>query len=171
MLKIATIPYPIATKYKSLFGQAEPIVKNPIWLNCFARGIDGRVYRKWFDNNAGWKPSDFDWQPLGGGITDYPVAVAWSSNRLDIFARGVDSVLYHNYGSNNDKPLAGWELLGGLIQGSPTVVSWGTNRIDIFARGTDNRIYHKWWDGKGWKPSQLDWQPCRGLEHLSLLPQ
>ena len=90
MLKIATIPYPIATKYKSLFGQVEPIVKNPIWLNCFARGIDGRVYRKWFDNKAGWKPSDFDWQPLGGGITDYPVAVAWSSNRLDIFARGVD---------------------------------------------------------------------------------
>ena len=68
MLKIATIPCPIATKYKSLFGQAEPIVKNPIWLNCFARGIDGRVYRKWFDNKAGWKPSDFDWQPLGGGL-------------------------------------------------------------------------------------------------------
>jgi hypothetical protein len=162
MLKIATIPCPIVTKYKSLFGQAEPIVKNPIWLNCFARGVDGRVYRKWFDNKAGWKPSDFDWQPLGGGITDYPVAVAWSSNRLDIFARGVDGALYHNYGSNNDKPLAGWELLGGQILGSPTVVSWGTNRIDIFARGTDNGIYHKWWDGKGWKPSQLDWQPLGG---------
>ena len=90
------------------------------------------------------------------------MAVAWSSNRLDIFARGVDGALYHNYGSNNDKPLAGWELLGGQILGSPTVVSWGTNRIDIFARGTDNGIYHKWWDGKGWKPSQLDWQPLGG---------
>jgi hypothetical protein len=162
MLKIATIPVPIVTKYKSLFGQVEPIVKNPIWLNCFARGVDGRVYRKWFDNNAGWKPSDYDWQPLGGVITDYPVAVAWSSNRLDVFARGVDGALYHNYGNNNNETLAGWESLGGQILGSPAVVSWGKNRIDIFARGLDNGIYHKWWDGMGWKPSQLDWQPLGG---------
>ena len=164
MLKTSTIPFPIVTRFKSFIGQVEPILKNPIWLNCFARGVDGRVYRKWFDNNAGWKPTDSEWQPLGGGVTDEPVAVAWSFNRLDVFARGVeDGALYHNFGKNNSETLAGWESLGGVIQGSPAVVSWGKNRIDIFARDMENGISHKWWDGNGWKPSQDAWQPLPAL--------
>ncbi|KAJ6553881.1 hypothetical protein B0H10DRAFT_2241694 [Mycena sp. CBHHK59/15] len=38
----------------------------------------------------------------------------------------------------------------------------GPNRLDIFGIGTDSSLYHKWWDGKSWGPSLLDWENLGG---------
>jgi hypothetical protein len=87
-------------------------------------------------------------------------AVAWASNRLDIFVRGTDGALYHKYwdGSHWGPSVSNWEWLGGFIVGAPKVVSWGPNRLDIFVRGGDGALYHKYWDGAHWGPSVANWE-------------
>ena len=88
------------------------------------------------------------WEWLGGVLESPPVAVSWAPNRLDVFAEGTDSALWHRWwdGSN----WGGWESLGGVLTSPPTVVSWGPNRLDAFVLGTDSALYHRWWDGSAW---------------------
>lgn len=52
------------------------------------------MHRNW--NGMSWS----GWQSLGGIITSDPGAVSWGGNRLDVFARGADSHLWHIYTQN-----------------------------------------------------------------------
>jgi hypothetical protein len=90
----------------------------------------------------------FGWESLGGAILEEPECVSWGSNRIDCFARGTDSAMYHRWW--NGSSWGGWENLGGIILEEPKCVSWGPNRIDCFARGTDAAMYHRWWNGSSW---------------------
>ena len=111
------------------------------------------------------------WESLGGVITSTPNAVSWGPNRLDIFARGTDSALWHRWW--NGSSWGGWESLGGAIQSEPRAVAWGPNRLDIFAVGNDHALWHRWWDGSAWRgweslggvltsePSVVSWGPNR----------
>ena len=89
------------------------------------------------------------WEGLGGQFTSGPAVASWASERLDVFARGTDDLLYHMSWT----PGSGWQgwegLGGGEITSDPAAVSWGDGRIDVFARGTDNAMYHKYYDN-GW---------------------
>jgi RHS repeat-associated protein len=75
-------------------------------------------------------------------------AVAWSANRLDLFARGRDGAMHHRCWDGSH--LGGWESLGGQIVGAPSAVAWGPKRLDVCVRGIDPAVYHKWWDGRQW---------------------
>ena len=90
------------------------------------------------------------WESLGGTTTSAPAAVSWGPNRIDVFARGTDSALWHKWfaGSWSD-----WESLGGILTSGPAVCSWASARLDVFVRGTDSALWHKWWDG-----SWSDWE-------------
>src|SRR5580692_10041021 len=81
-------------------------------------------------------------------VTSIGSAVAWGPNRLDVFARGSDQALWHQYW--NGSKWAGFQSLGGELADEPVSVSWGENRLDVFARGGGNALYHKWWDGSAW---------------------
>lgn len=95
------------------------------------------------------------WESLGGVVTSAPAVCSWSSGRLDVFARGTDSALWHRWYDNG---WSGWESLGGVITSAPTAVSWASGRIDVFARGGDSALWHKWYDG-GWS----GWESLGGL--------
>jgi hypothetical protein len=97
------------------------------------------------------------WESLGGVLSSEPRVVAWAPNRLDVFAVGTDSALYHRWWDGS--AWGGWEGLGGTLVSPPEVVSWGTNRLDIFAVGTDHALYHRWWDGTAWG----GWESLGGL--------
>jgi hypothetical protein len=111
------------------------------------------------------------WESLGGVILEEPNCVSWGPNRIDCFARGTDSAMYHRWW--NGSAWGGWENLGGIILEQPECVSWGVNRIDCFARGTDRAMYHRWWNGTTWggwenlggillnSPSCVSWGPNR----------
>jgi hypothetical protein len=98
-------------------------------------------------------------------------AVAWASNRLDIFVRGTDQALAHKYWTGS--AWGGFEGLGGSFSGAPKFVSWGPNRLDGFARGSDGALWHKYWDGSAWhgweslggqivgEPTAVSWGPNR----------
>ena len=112
-----------------------------------------------------------DWQSLGGIVESAPVSVAWGPSRLDTFAIGTNSQLYHRW--FDGRAWGGWESLGGLCQSAPSVVSWEPGRLDVFVVGTDSGLYHRWWDGHAWggfeglggtlssQPTAVSWAPDR----------
>jgi Repeat of unknown function (DUF346) len=84
------------------------------------------------------------WEKRGGTLVGEGVgAASWAENRLDVFARGTDNAMHHQWWDGSS--WSGWEKRGGTLTGGPAAVSWGPNRIDTFAIGTDKALYHQWW--------------------------
>lgn len=116
-------------------------------------------------------------------LTAAIAAVAWSSNRLDIFKLGAARDLQHLWLGGMSSPLflsnsppchffhspeltaltgsswGGWESLGGVLTTLPSVTAWAPNRLDLVGTGTDAAAYHKWWDGRQWG----GWEPQGGI--------
>jgi hypothetical protein len=78
-----------------------------------------------------------------------PSVAAWSANRLDIFAIGLDGNLYHRWwdGSAWNGPQ---NLGGAILINSPSLVSWTANRLDVFSIGSDGNLYHHYQDAGVW---------------------
>jgi spore germination protein YaaH len=104
----------------------------------------------------------FGWKPLGGSLSAGPDAASWATGRLDVFARGADSALWHRAG--NSGSWNAWEPLSGLTRDDPGAVSGAPNRVDVFVRGADDDLWHKWWTGTAWSA----WEDLGG--HLSAGP-
>jgi hypothetical protein len=66
---------------------------------------------------------------------------SWAANRLDLFARGSDNAIWHDWW--NGSGWAFWENRNPTIVSNPAAVSWATDRIDVFGVGTDGLLYHK----------------------------
>ncbi len=96
------------------------------------------------------------WESLSGPFISAPTACA-RDNRLDIFAIGFDSQLYHKC-YENDRLKFDWTSLGGAIIYPPSAISRDTNLIDVFAIGKTKEIYQKSWNGERW----TDWQSLEG---------
>ncbi len=54
---------------------------------------------------------------LGGIIQSAPAAVSWDRNRLDVFALGTDSAVWHRWWDGSG--WRGWDSLGGIGQVRP----------------------------------------------------
>lgn len=107
----------------------------PDRLDCFVRGIDGRMYHIWYDKGWG-KFEVFD-----GIIASAPAVTSQAPGQLDVFARGLNNHLMHKRYDGKWHP---WTDLGGQTADSPAAVSWGPNRLDCFVRGNDGLMYHDW---------------------------
>ena len=95
--------------------------------------------------NLGLGSGALGWESLGGFLSSGPDVCSWAEGRLDVFARGGDSALWHIW---FDGGWSDWESPGGFLTSDPTAVSWSNGRIDVFARGGDNALWHKWFDGE-----------------------
>lgn len=116
-------------------------------------------------NVSGWYVQGFEtvsaWlHPVAapGGGAHKPAAVAWGSNRLDVFQRSASNSLGH-MAWDGTAWLGAWQSLGGLLTSDPAAVSWGPGRLDVFARGADNGLWHMAWDGTRW----VGWEPLGGV--------
>ncbi len=79
------------------------------------------------------------------------------SGRLEIFARGGDGALWHNWQTAPNNGWSDWASLGGWI----SEIAVGQNadgRLEIFAIGADNALWHIWETGAGWS----DWASLGG---------
>jgi hypothetical protein len=103
--------------------------------------------------------------PVDGGPTKFlgPMeAISTSYGNLDLYAVGIDNVLYHNHHDINNV-WTGWDNLGGQVRGAPAVTSWGGGRQDIFVKGTDTNLYQKvYLGGTSWLPSQQGYASLGG---------
>ncbi len=70
-----------------------------------------------------------------------PAASTWGVNRLDVFAIGADSQLWHLVYDGQWQP---WQNIGGMIQADPACASWSEGRIDVFAPASDFALWHVW---------------------------
>src|SRR5689334_22937212 len=95
----------------------------------------------------GWS----NWEDLGGTISSAPAASSWGSKRLDVFARGPDGAMWHQWFDSGWK---GWESLGhpmhGVLKEAPAAVSWGDDRVDCFIRTQNDSMAHRYWNGEKW---------------------
>lgn len=98
--------------------------------------------------------------PWNYGYVEAPEVVSWGPNRLDIFARSLDSQPMHLVWDGTR--WRAWEPLGGILSGPPRAASRGLNRLDVFGVGLDRGLYHKWWDGSQWHPSPTGWESLGG---------
>jgi hypothetical protein len=96
------------------------------------------------DRQGAQKVYGIPWEDHGGAIVGSPAVSSWGANRLDVFVRGTDNQLYHEYFDGGWHP---WEALGGDLRSAPAAVSWGPNRIDVFARFSDNQLHRRVFDG------------------------
>jgi hypothetical protein len=131
-------------------------------LHIFVIGGDGSLYHKSYDPIRGWQPSLTGFENLGAymaGMTSSPAAVAWSSNRLDVFAQRADNKVVHIYNEGAAAPQLGWQFGAFSYFSTPVSRSSGVavasslpGRIDVVARsGNDpNQLVHWWHDDQGW---------------------
>ena len=85
-----------------------------------------------------------------------PGVSSWGSGRLDVFVRGTDNALWHQF--YDAGAWSAWESLGGVLAADPTAVSWANGRIDVFVRGADNALWHRWYSA-GWS----QWESLGGV--------
>jgi hypothetical protein len=123
-------------------------------LDLFAQGTNTtgpNTYHKWED--AGPWSSWVSLENANVRITSAVASVSWSSDRIDLFARGTSGNLLHKWWGASTGWVNDWVSNGGCIIGAPTVTSWSANRLDVFAQGcnaTGSNLVHNWWDGAHW---------------------
>lgn len=81
---------------------------------CFALDQCHSVIHQAWDGNQWQAERDY----LGGNFTGEPAAVAWSSDRLDVFAIGRDHQMYHKAWDGNQWQ-SDWDSLGGYATSIP----------------------------------------------------
>jgi repeat uncharacterized protein DUF346 len=101
-------------------------------------------------------PTAANWfeENLGGAMTADPGISSWGPNRLDVFARGADNALYHDWWEGG-LGWQGWGYLGGVIASGPSATSWGPGRIDVGALAPDGSLAHTWFQPNSWFSDNL----------------
>jgi Repeat of unknown function (DUF346) len=113
-------------------------------IDVFARGADNTLRHRAFTRTG---PVN-DWQNLGGSLATPPAAVSWGTNRMDIFAVGPDTTLWHRWWDGqiwND-----WESLGGALASAPSAVSWAPERLDVFAQALTGEVVQFTFSDESW---------------------
>lgn len=120
-------------------------------LHLVALGSDGRIKDRSFLNEnvirGGWS----NWVDLGSQqFNAAPSIASWSSNHLEVFARGTDNRIHHNWYRFGAGSWSGWYPFDGEgFTSAPAAVAYDVERLHVFARGADNRIYSKHHAGGG----------------------
>jgi hypothetical protein len=91
---------------------------------------------------------------LGGSISSSPDVASAGQNLLEVFARGANGDLVHDWW-NPCCGWSGWYSLGGQITGGPAAVSWGPGRMDVVARDASNNSVDHWWYDGTWHSDNL----------------
>lgn len=85
-------------------------------------------------------------------FTDGPSAAVNADGRIEIFARGSDQAMWHNWQTSPGGSWAGWYSMGGIISGSPQVAVNADGRLVAFVRNPGNIAYYNYQTspGGGW---------------------
>jgi hypothetical protein len=137
-------------------------------LDVFLTGGAAGLWRSWYAP-TGWltnRAGALILRPVDVAGSDQrfphqPAAVAWASDRLDVFAVNASGDLWHFWSVGQDQPLATWggESLGqphsGALDSAPSAVSQGVDKVTVFVRsGTNGALTACVWDpaaGERWE--------------------
>lgn len=85
---------------------------------------------------------------LGGVFTSGPGVSTWGVGRYDVFGRGTDDLLYHDYYENSWSGFI--ENFSGVVTSDPDCVSRNTHLIDCVVRGPNDAALLLSYTGSGW---------------------
>ncbi|GAB3435554.1 PLL family lectin [Flindersiella endophytica] len=121
-------------------------------LHLGVLGNDGRVIDRSFVNSgylgAGWS----NWTTLGTQqFSSAPAAASWSDSHFEMFVRGRDDKIWHNWYRFGGGGWSGWYAFDGAqtFAEAPAAVSYAPDRLHVFAKGSDGRIYERHHLGSG----------------------
>ncbi len=127
--------------------------------NWFLRNVDGSVHTIVPPASSGAPPPLLDFnsagtlliysnqigtplESLGGTIISRTTVSANSDGRLEAFALGSDSALWHKWQTSAGGGWSSWESLGGTLISDPEPVLNADGRIEVFALGADHAVWH-----------------------------
>ena len=89
----------------------------------------------------------------GGAMKNFPAAVSWGPDRIDVVARGQDDKLWHIAWDGSQ--WTAWKGLGGeSIQSAPAICSRGVGSLDVFALGSNEKVLYRTYNAGTWA---TDW--------------
>ena len=101
-------------------------------------------------NPSSFPGSPVGWDMLDGLTLDEITAIPLGTDRVDLFVRGTDNVVYHKIAIGAS---AGpWKPLGETTPGVVGAISVLAGYLDVFARDTSNVIRNSYFDGVNWHP-------------------
>ena len=124
-----------------------------------ARSGDGRVYAfvvdadgtMWSVNQVGLGGPWSDLTSFGtvpGGLVDRPALTRSADGRLELFCRGNDGGLWHQWQEEvGTDDWSGWVsegTAGGGLRDHPVIGSSADGRLELFMTGSDGNIWHMW---------------------------
>ncbi len=132
------------TRLGSLLVQSDPAVAtNGSQVDVIARSTDQRLWRAFRNAQQPWGAAS--WISLGGpSTTSDPVIGVNDDGRMEIFVRGADGTVYHNYQDSAGGSYGNWTSLGG-IPAADTDIAVSRNldgRLQIFIRASDSLLDH-----------------------------
>ena len=103
-------------------------------IDVAARGGDGAAWVRTFDGS--WSP----WTFVGGLLLDQPALAARADNELNLFATGLDQVLW-----NRVRDVNGWTgpfvQLSGVLSAGPGAALTSPGTITVVANGADSALW------------------------------
>ena len=78
------------------------------------------------------------------GLFGPPAVASNADGRLELFAKGSDSSLYHSWQTSPGGSWSNWSSLGGRLGSPPTVATSADGRLELFAVGDSYNLYHSW---------------------------
>jgi hypothetical protein len=109
-------------------------------LEAFAHGLDFDVW-----HTAQLSPGSGQWTPftsLGGDVISDPSVGVNADGRLEVFGRGRDNALWHNWQATAGGVWLGWYSAGGILSEGAAPALNANGLLDIFARRPDNTLWH-----------------------------
>jgi hypothetical protein len=113
----------------------------------FSVGTDQGMALTHWDPATGWT-----WAGLGGVFQPQtPAAITWPDDgHVEVFARGTDNALWHNWQNGRGGPWLGWRSLGGSIQGNVAAITDHNGQGNVFAVGTQGNLLRAAHSFEGW---------------------
>jgi hypothetical protein len=126
-------------------------------LQIFVRGTDNALWRNSQTSpNGDWS----GWRPLRGlFLGDSTVDVKFlgdptvdvnADGRLEVFVRGANGALWHNWQTSPNGDWSGWHSLGGALAGNIAVGRNADGGLEVYIQGTDNALWRTVQSGSQW---------------------
>jgi hypothetical protein len=108
--------------------------------DIFALNRHNKMVHKAWNDNTKFSPPGTEWHELEGKFRSPPAVLAMGT-KLDVFAIGMDSRMYHALLPDGPISPPDWKPLPGATFSSPPAVV-NSGRVDVVALGTNGRILH-----------------------------
>ena len=80
----------------------------------------------------------------GVGLRNIANVAVDQDGRLEVFATGTDSAVWHIWQTAPNNGWSPWASLGGIVTSNRSVGRNADGRLEVFVRGTDDALWHIW---------------------------